>query len=270
MNISKEETIKGVILSFQNAINLYNDAYYLQKKKSFPRAFSLYQLADEEIGKANIFIGLLYDIQQKEANSGININIKKLKSDFLKHNQKKIHSFSNYKIFILFLKQLITDKKFTTNTKIKNDIDSLIKELEVELDKNNKKVIKENNLKNSGLYVNINLNKVVIPEDIINKEITKKKQNDTYQIIFINSIFIDTFHKEILKFEFPINIRKDVINLKPGYIYRNLELKVDLLKSIYNIPLERIIAIIISPYILFLLSKYVVKLFWKKYTSDFY
>ncbi|MBA7486228.1 hypothetical protein ES707_21784 [subsurface metagenome] len=52
--LTLEQISEGIYLCIENALNLFGDAYVLQKAKRFPRALSLLLVAIQEAGKVNI------------------------------------------------------------------------------------------------------------------------------------------------------------------------------------------------------------------------
>jgi len=67
--ISDNEIKKGVLLTVKNAESLIDDGKLLYTNKRFPRAFTLFQLASEELGKALLFFDILLNRKlQREIN----------------------------------------------------------------------------------------------------------------------------------------------------------------------------------------------------------
>jgi AbiV family abortive infection protein len=57
--MDRTEYLNGINKSLDNASELYDDAEILFKLKRYPRAYTLYQLSIEEIGKVSIIYNFL-------------------------------------------------------------------------------------------------------------------------------------------------------------------------------------------------------------------
>ncbi|MEO8886596.1 MAG: AbiV family abortive infection protein [Mucilaginibacter sp.] len=144
--IDENELKNGVNVCLSNAESLINDAELLKANGRNERAYTLFQLASEEIGKASQVLNflLLEDIN--------NPNSYKL---FLKefHSHKsKTTSFINYDYFVLkALKEIVKDKR--------KFLDATVYEY------NNLNLI--NDRKNHSLYTSIINNKFASPRQLI-------------------------------------------------------------------------------------------------------
>ena len=148
MNDSEIE--KGYKITFENARKLIEEADGLKLFERFSRAYSLYQLAIEEIGKCIILFRALLDFYL-----GKSINKDYLDSmGFFNHKKKTRESLIS-ELFAIISFEKSTGKETNLKQKIFDDYNS-VHEL--------------NNKKNQSLYVDIIDDKFKSPDSIITKE----------------------------------------------------------------------------------------------------
>lgn len=157
-NLSTDEIAKGIELSLENAAELISDADLLLKERKFPRAYTLYQLAIEEIGKSRILFSLIMKLKLGEE-----VNYKELNSDFLFH-QEKTKSSITFELTAILLMGSNTPKEDKEKRDALNEmIDDLAKE--------RKNVGQLNDNKNNSLYVNVIDEKFISPKELITEKI---------------------------------------------------------------------------------------------------
>ena len=150
-NIAKDKIINGMKKSFNNAEELLNEAFLLKNNSNWARAYSLSQLAIEELAK----IPLLFNLLIKRIN-GYEIDYKQMNRNFLNHSLKTKLSIE-------------TEINFYKLYKIENDakwMDNVIKKAEEFIDK----IDELNKYKNESLYVTLKGNDFQSPNEIINEE----------------------------------------------------------------------------------------------------
>jgi len=143
-----EEIYNGINKSLLNSIELIDDAEYLFQNKRFARAYALFQLGIEEIGKVTMLFRLVttYILDGKE------IDLNKMKDH--KHKYKETFVYDLFMLFALSHKNKTIDKSL---------LDTLIYEIQ------NIDLINE--LKNFSLYTSLIDNKFKIPKDIISEKL---------------------------------------------------------------------------------------------------
>ena len=158
--ISKVLLIKCVEKCLQNARELFEEAEILKDNKKYPRAYSLYHLCIEEIGKVFIIFQFLIEDDYSEENS------KKFNRKFLDHKTKIKTSRNIEKIMILLMQKELKVEEFNALTY------------------NNEVIEKLNDLKNLSLYCFID-NKIVFkPSDIIGEdEVNLIRSNSEMRLI---------------------------------------------------------------------------------------
>lgn len=145
---------KGFELALENSKHLFDDAQLLKNSDRYPRAYTLFQLAIEEVGKCFVIWFAIIEYY-----SGTTINEKYLKDNgFLCHKKKTERSLA-IEIFAIELFERHIGRK--TNLR-----------KEVEEEKENLKLI--NDRKNLSLYVSIENNLFVSPSSIITKEMVQE------------------------------------------------------------------------------------------------
>lgn len=150
MKLNKENIIEVTRKSLSNAEELINDALLLEQNQRYARAYTLYQLSIEEIGKALISFYLLIQ-------GGLNDekNVKKFKKDFLSHQIKTKQT--------THMDFLLAKVAFKGNPK------EAVKFLEHSVyESDNVKIL--NNYKNYSLYTSYIEGVFVKPSEVIGRE----------------------------------------------------------------------------------------------------
>lgn len=181
MNIEKvpnDKIIDGMKKSFSNAESLLNDAYFLQSNKKWSRAYTLSQLAIEELGK----IPMLFELLINRIND-YPIDYENLNSSFKNHPEKTKSSINSEIAFMKLYKEHSGAKW----------VDEYVKKKEEQL----ANVDELNRMKNESLYVSVINNDFQSPEDII----TEEKFNSIYGTAIIQKTFfknlVDASEKNI-------------------------------------------------------------------------
>lgn len=153
-----DEIKKGLLMTIENANSLIEDGRLLFANQRFPRAFTMFQFASEELGKALIFFDILL---MRKLNRTINY---KMRSRELTDHQVK----HRYSVGIEFtaISMIYTDPA----EDMKEVLKSVIKKLQ------SSKIYNE--MKNNSIYVNLESNKFKIPKDYIGKDIVTAIMND--------------------------------------------------------------------------------------------
>lgn len=165
MKLKKIE--KMVIFSFKNALRLHKDSILLYKNGSFPSAFQLSVLAQEEIGKT-FFL-----------------------EDHCFHAYEFGYSVDQIESFKLTWKVILSHRSKQGCFDHHNFKDNFLKEILAKQKLNNKKTLEED--KQNATYVGLPLKKkslnfngkIIIPEKIINKK------RAFQQITKVNDFLID-------------------------------------------------------------------------------
>lgn len=146
--LNEAELKNGISVCLSNAENLINDADLLKSHNRKERAYTLFQLASEEIGKASQILNflLLKDINDEKA---FKIFLKQFRD-----HKFKTQSSIGFDYFVLdALKDIIRDKKqFLDTTMYEYDNLDLI-----------------NNKKNYSLYTSIINNRFLAPRELISE-----------------------------------------------------------------------------------------------------
>lgn len=147
----------GIVKVLENAENMIFEADLLYKKGRYPRAYTLSQLAIEEIGKSRLLFSLIMDLKL-----GNEINYKEANRDFIHHQTKSKSAIVFETIVLLVMHSNGKGSPDQRKTKFLNALEELQKESESIDDLNNKK--------NGSLYVGIVDKKFITPEDVISRE----------------------------------------------------------------------------------------------------
>ena len=148
------EIERGFGLVIQNARDLIAEANLLLDNGYYPRAYSLTQLATEEIGKSSILLRAAFEYYM-----GVTIDFKYLKDlGFAKHQEKTKQSLKPELIAIWLFEQ---SQGKTTDLRA-----GLIDDFN--------KIEELNDLKNNSLYVGIAKDAFFAPKEIITKDMVKK------------------------------------------------------------------------------------------------
>jgi len=177
-NVRTENIINGMKKSFNNANSLLEEAYILQSNKKWARAYTLCQLAMEELAK----VIMLYGLWINRIND-YNIEYGQLNNSFSRHPEKTKLSIVTEIAFLKLYKEHSGE----------DWVDNIIKEDEEQLAK-----VKElNNLKNDSLYVSINNYDFKSPYETIDEE----KFNRIYAKAFLRKTMfknlVDASEKKI-------------------------------------------------------------------------
>jgi len=184
--MNETQIIDGIPKIIRNAESLYSDAELLRNNGRKERAYTLYQLSIEEIGKAFMFVGALMfdDLTDK------NIQ-RELKRNFKDHKQKSNISIGLNSFLWEFMKSKEPDKYE----------EILIKSFE-----EHSNVNEINEKKNLSLYVSYEGNKFISPEKkITQKDLDEIKSRAGYRVYIGSKIFrvvienIDNIRKSIIE-----------------------------------------------------------------------
>lgn len=152
--LSSDELKIGILKSVENSKDLIDDGNILFNLERFPRAFTMYQFSNEELGKAMMFFQVLISRELREE-----IDYKKYSKKIRSHQSK--HRLSGgimlSTLSMLYSKKFENKKgflkEFLLNIKLAKDYDEL---------------------KNNSLYVNLNENKFKTPFQVIDKDFVEQ------------------------------------------------------------------------------------------------
>ena len=151
--MNDKEIEKGYQLVIENAKSLIDEANLLLANDYCARAYSLTQLATEEIGKSSILLRAIFEYYM-----GVTIDFKYLKGlGFTKHQEKTKESLKPELIAIWLFEQSMK-KKTDLRSGLVEDFNQ-IEEL--------------NDLKNNSLYVGVKDDRFFSPKEIITKEMAR-------------------------------------------------------------------------------------------------
>lgn len=153
--LSAEEIVRGMSLCESNANELYEDAETLQNANRLARAYTLYQLAIEEIGKVRMLGSLFYSLKLNKE-----IDYKKADKNFLSHQPKTKESVGFEQIVVMLLYSNEEDE--TRREQLKQYFQELS-------DEENRTAV-YNDFKNISLYVSVNDGFFVSPKEVITSE----------------------------------------------------------------------------------------------------
>ncbi|WP_299836124.1 AbiV family abortive infection protein [uncultured Tenacibaculum sp.] len=157
--------INAIYLTFQNAESLFEDANILKENKKFGRAYTLFHLCFEESGRFYILYNIFMDYLTGKIHAR-NINYGKLKRlGYEDHIIKLEESYEGMKKISMILLMILRDR--TENSKLKQEIESEIKEVGSLIEKFKKPTSDLNELKNVGLYVTYKNNEFRLPDKTI-------------------------------------------------------------------------------------------------------
>ncbi len=152
--MTEVQLLNGLKLSYENASQLIEEADGLFIFERYSRAYALYQLAIEEVGKALIIFQAILD-----KINGIEINEEYFNQRNFKHHQTKTKKVLRIQISIF---EIMSEK----SSSLKN----ILKELREKY--SNSRLL--NDRKNQSLYVGIEGERFNSPQDAITKELTKE------------------------------------------------------------------------------------------------
>jgi AbiV family abortive infection protein len=156
-NISDKELEVGIDKSLKNANELIEEGDILLKENRISRAYCLYQLATEEVGKSRLLFALIMNRQLGE-----DINYKEVNREFI-HHQTKSESALTFEMLALLL-MYSGEKDKTAEVRKANFFEALQRV------QNENDVQVLNNHKNNSLYVGVKDGAFVKPSDSITKE----------------------------------------------------------------------------------------------------
>jgi AbiV family abortive infection protein len=145
-----------------NAFDLFNDAYLLFQFGRLPRAYTLFQLSSEEVGKVVLLLEVFGHVQIYENIPEIR---EKKDMDKLFKQMQKIFSNHQEKMKYIITFELNNWKQWfrIINSNIKDGASYQ----EVELQKDLKMIEELNELKNNSLYTSVIQDKFIHPSKII-------------------------------------------------------------------------------------------------------
>lgn len=156
-NVSDKELETGIDKSLSNARELIAEGDILLEGNKFSRAYCLYQLATEEIGKSRLLFALIMNRQIGES-----INYKDTDREFT-HHQTKSKSALVFEIIAFLV--MYSNQHDKSADERKKRFQEAISNVENEND-----VQELNFFKNASLYVGLHDGSFVSPSEIINKE----------------------------------------------------------------------------------------------------
>lgn len=205
--MSEEELKKGINLTIENARNLKDEAEILLEAGKFLRAYTLYQLSIEEIGKCQIVY-----LAFAEKRLGGDENKYLSGSPFLKHQQKTQKALMLEFGFYLYADIPDEERKAML--------------LQIIYDYNN--VQKLDDLKNASLYVQLISNKFAEPSSAINLDMVEwikfrcESSLELAENILLNEDItnqsIENLKKKFHSSEF-VESRQDEVNHKISEIF---------------------------------------------------
>ncbi len=155
----------GIPKIVSNAVSLYSDATLLATNNRIERAFTLYQLSIEELGKAFILLRYLLFENTDEKKTQI-----QLRKDLKNHQVKSKYSIGLDFLIQGFIKTIDPDKYESLVFKSLNE--------HINIGAINEK-------KNQSLYVSFNGNKFLLPSECISTKNVEEIKNKAGSRIFI-------------------------------------------------------------------------------------
>lgn len=190
--MTENQIREGIPKIIMNAESLYSDAELLRSNGRNERAYTLYQLSIEEIGKALMLTGALMfdDLEDKRIQQ-------KIKGSFKDHKRKSNISIGLDSFLWDFIKPNNPEK---------------YEKLLLESFDEHANVDTTNELKNNSLYVSFNGNKFTSPSETITlKKLEEIKTKAGYRVYFGKKIFsaivenIDKIKKRIKEIGYDSN-----------------------------------------------------------------
>jgi len=150
-NVACNNILNGIRKSYDNAVELISEAEILRDNRKWSRAYTLCQLAIEELGKVPLLFQLLFDriISPK-------IDYKEINKIFYDHKLKTEESIRG----VIASLQVYKDK-FGSEW-----VDNLIEKLEISISE----VEELDNRKNKSIYVSIKENDFQSPNELIGEK----------------------------------------------------------------------------------------------------
>jgi len=166
LKFNKSVLTKCVFKCLENSKELFEEAEILEKNMRFPRAYTLYHLSIEEIGK--VFLIFKYLIKDDYCEE----TLKKFEDQFRDHKLKIELSRKIEKIMITLLQSELKEDEFNKLTYSKEIIEKL------------------NNYKNLSLYASIDNDFSFKPSEIIGiNEVNAVKENAKLRLISSERFF---------------------------------------------------------------------------------
>lgn len=201
-NVSDKELEIGIDKSLSNAKELIAEGDILLERDKFSRAYCLYQLATEEIGKARLLFALLMNRQ-----IGENILYKEVNREFAHHQTKSKSALAFEMIAFLVMYSSQNDKsaeerkasfqKAISNVANENDVQEL------------------NFFKNASLYVGLRDGIFVNPSEIVNKEMAISLRQNALIRLEAGKVVLQNLLKDLPNIVTLVNQTKQV---EPNHI----------------------------------------------------
>jgi AbiV family abortive infection protein len=154
--MTEEEIRRGLDLTYKNAFRLWEEANGLFIFERYSRAYSLFQLASEELGKALMIYHALLDFY-----NGVNIN-----EDYFEERKFRDHKTKIKNVILIQIQVFSYMAEKLENGQYKEILDSLVEQYDKTKELNVKK--------NQSLYVGIEKNEFVFPDDVITKDMANE------------------------------------------------------------------------------------------------
>lgn len=163
--ITDKNLVVGIEKSLKNSKELIEEGDILFNENRICRAYCLYQLAVEEVGKSNLLFTLLMNRKL-----GNNINYNVFNRDFAHHQTKSKRAIIFEKLALLMM---YSSQKEQSSQQRKASFIEALKRLQHD---NDVAVLNKN--KNNSLYVGIKDNRFFEPSDVISKQMASElRQN---------------------------------------------------------------------------------------------
>lgn len=193
MKLNEKKIIEAINKSLLNADSLCNDGLYLKDGGRIARAFTLFQLSNEETGKAMAAIVIYLYKNYDTANVD---EFKKLFSGKTAHTKKGTIAISADLIFSIFLVENFPElaRKYFYSSMT-----------------NSEQVEKINDLKNLSLYTSYKDNSFINPEEVINEKILEEIEFKAKTRIAIAKQFWKMIIENKIDFSNPAELPNDKI-----------------------------------------------------------
>ncbi|RKS01459.1 AbiV family abortive infection protein [Flavobacterium sp. 102] len=152
MNLERKELFRAIEKCLLNAQELYDEAVILEEHKRYARAYTLFQICIEEVGKTSLIHKFLFD------NNVETSTINKFLKDFRDHKVKIKSSISYDKIFSVLIEKIEIDEK------------DLKASLDKEILNQYENVSRNNDYKNFSLYTSFYKDDFRIPSELFFSE----------------------------------------------------------------------------------------------------
>lgn len=148
MSLTRADYFEAILKSLANASELIEEAEILAKSKKTARAYTLFQLSIEEVGKASLIFNFVL-----QGNIGNDIEVRNFNRAFLSHTTK-----TRFSQGMDFMFALMSEKTPHTKKMLENFIEQ------------RDKVNISNDYKNYSLYTSLIDGKFYTPKEIITEE----------------------------------------------------------------------------------------------------